>query len=121
MQFIQEISDYYLLFKVVPAQILQISMKSFDFKKLGNVSLKAAVENSRYPPAFSYKVIHNGLRKDQLKKCYVSFKLSRTEPTVEISVDAGTHGMSSCVESHSFILILYVYTVSCYLHFFTII
>ena len=95
---------------------MQISKESFNFNKVGSVaSLEDAVKNSRYPPAFSYKVIHNGPRKDQLKKCHVSFKLSPTKPAVEISVDVGTYGMSPSpyVESLSLILI-YVCAVSCF-------
>ena len=105
----------------MPDQILQISKESFSFNKFGNeVSLEDAVENSRYPPAFSYEVIYNGHRKVQLEKCHVSFKLSPTKPAVEIPVNVDTYGMSSCVDSHSSIgtyLRIRMCTVSCFYTF----
>ena len=86
-----------LPFSLTITSIIQIPIQLFDFTSelaIGNApSLKSAVENHLYPPAFTYRVVQNEPGRDcKPKKRCVHLNLWPTQPAVKIPVDVIDYG-----------------------------
>ena len=86
-----------LPFSLTITSIFQIPIQLFDFTSelaIGNApSLKSAVENHLYPPAFIYRIVQSEAgRECKPKKRFVYLDLSPTQPPMKIPVDVIDYG-----------------------------